>query len=96
MPYEDLKMFKNDVTEWVIAKDLEEVWKVYEEHTGLKQDDPDNEDIEWKECPPESTLTYHGDAEDYDLDGSEEDATKTCAQWAKHVGKPCYFATTEF
>lgn len=85
----ELRVFKNDVTEWVIARSPEDASAVLLEHyqtTGCDSFPP--EQFDWEECPLDAAFTYHDDN-----DGSS--TTKLFQEWVVEKGRG-FLATTEF
>lgn len=83
---DELKVFRNDVTEWVIATSPEDADKVVAE-TGAPAPDDENE---WKECNLDKTWTCQ-EAEGQNA-GS---VTHTFREWIALKGR-CYLGTTEY
>ena len=82
----ELKVYENDVKEWVIAYSPEDAQRVAVEHSGYE---PEHEDeiSEFTECDPEKPLTR-----DNDYRGT---LTKLPAEWVASEGR-CYLMTTEY
>lgn len=79
----ELHVYRNDVIDWVIAKDPTDADAVYREHAGAPPDDP----FDWIKLPDDRQLWVRDD------DGGRE--VKTCAEWATDLGR-CFLASTEF
>lgn len=77
-----LRVWRNDVTDWVIAESPEDATAIMHAEYGSTYDDED----EWRECPNDKPFTYHGD------DG---DITKTFGEWIAEKGRG-FLATTEY
>ncbi len=106
----DLKVFEGAV-DWVIAKDLEDVAKVLEEHTGYEPEEYELEDFVEVDMDKEFNLIFV----DYGLDfrPSESEypkgatvyfdeegsgywvATATYQQWTDHMGR-AFLGSTEW
>lgn len=102
----DLKVFQG-MCDWVIAKDLKDVAKVLEEHTGYAPDEYELADFGEVDLDKEFSMFYvdHGredvplesdypkGAEVYYHDGWY--ARSTYRQWAEHLGR-AFLASTEW
>lgn len=85
-----LKVYKNDITEWVIAWSPADATAVLKEQAGWDDDTlaeyfPDG--VEWQECPRAQDFTYH--------DPDNGPITKKFGEWIDERGR-CYLATTEY
>lgn len=80
-----LKVYRNDVTEWVVAESPEDAEKVVAETGAPPPDDPN----EWIECSPDKEWTCH------DFDGKGNTKTMTFREWIAHTGRG-YLGTTEY
>lgn len=83
----DLKVFNNDVVEWVVAHSAEDANAILVEMGQTL--DPTDDPIEWQECPPEEEWTLD------DADGKGARETHTFADWASLKGRG-YLGTTEY
>lgn len=84
-----LKVFKNDVTEWVIALSPEDATDVIKETNGWGDKDVAeyySDDLEWEECDPDKDFTFQGDS---------GPVTKPFKDWVAQEGRG-YLATTEY
>jgi hypothetical protein len=77
-----LRVYANDVVDWVIASSPEDADAVCREHTGDTDDDPHN----WTVCADDHVLPIHTD------DGTIE---KTCAEWVAEHGRG-FLCSTEY
>lgn len=83
---EQLRVYRNDVIEWVIAESPEEAAELAKEYAG--EPDPDWETGPWRALPDDDTLAI----EDEDL---ALVVTKTCAEWVASNGRG-FLASTEY
>lgn len=85
----DLHVFKNDVIDWVIAANLEDATRVWEEHNGSSWADVtgDDEPPEWIQEPDDKVLWVRDD------EGGRNE--KTCAALAAELGRR-FLASTEY
>jgi len=84
---EELKCFHNDV-DWVIAKNIDDVWIVWCDHIGENKEDY-IEDFHWKELPMNEVLTM------YDENKDNTTTKKTVKQWIASEGRG-FLMSTEF
>ena len=94
----DLRMFTND-TDTVIAKDVDDAWVVWSEHTGEDREDYDDPyGWSWKEMPGTEELSIWcdsaGDPDTPESDGVELMA-KTVAEWIAAQGRG-FLCSTEY
>lgn len=83
-----LKVFRNDVTEWVVAKDVEDARAVIRDYyTEMLAGEGDVDD-DMTECPPERVLKI-------DLDNGEGSVELACAEWAIKNGRG-FLASSEY
>lgn len=80
-----LKLYKNDVIEWVVAESPEDATAIMLSEK-MHYDDPP----EWEELPMDSKWTLFGQFTD---DG--KDLTLTAAEWIARQGRG-FLGTTEF
>lgn len=80
-----LRVFRNDVIEWVIAASPEDAVQVMLETGAPAPDDPD----EWKECPLDKTWTCQEAHDERDL------VTLTFREWIARKGRS-FLGTTEY
>jgi hypothetical protein len=74
----ELHVFKNDVTEWVVAASPEDATQVLLElGTSLSLEELDTD---WVLLPDDATLPMNNDDDD-------ERETKTCGEWASSHGR---------
>lgn len=83
---EELKVYRNDIIEWVIARSPEDASDLVKEHAG--EPDPDWDTGPWRALPDDDVLTI----EDEDL---ATVVTKTCAEWVASNGRG-FLASTEY
>ena len=84
-----------DETEWVIAADEDDAWRVREDHTGEERDDFG--ETWWKELAPTDMLEIFVDADGDPTDPSEDGATTmnlSAAEWIARRGRG-WLCTTE-
>lgn len=79
-----LKVWANDVVDWVIAESPEDADSVCLEHIGYPPDDP----YEWTELSMDSVITLH-------MDDGRGTVEKTCADWIAEQGR-CFLGSTEY
>lgn len=83
---EELKVYRNDVIEWVIARSPEDAAELVKEYAG--EPDSDDEPATWRALPDDKVLAI-GDED------SGTVATKTCAEWVASNGRG-FLASTEY
>jgi hypothetical protein len=93
---DELTLFvSSDKTEWVIARDPEDAWTCWEEHTGDTRDD--FSDGHWKPVPPNETLSIFVDSDGApaspEMDGSEP-LELAAEEWIRRRGRG-WLCTTE-
>lgn len=85
-----LKVWANDVTDWVIAESAADARAVLNEHTGFPGDDDDQipPEDEWEAEPDDKPLEIRTD------DGRGV-VKKTCAEWVAESGRG-FLCSTEY
>ena len=85
-----MHVFKNEITEWVIAESPEDAVAVFLEHVGGTREDHEDYDFDFVQCPDGEPLTIRTD----DGPAGTERRTQTCAEWAAEEGRG-FLASTE-
>ena len=90
-----LHVFGDDC-EWVIAHDLEDAQRVYEEHVGAPVEDQSDR---WSQEPDDASMICCVNADEtevaYDGDDGSHDVTRTWAEWAAWNGRGFFGATKQ-
>lgn len=79
-----LKVYENDVTEWVIAESPEDATRIIEEQMGFAHDDPP----EWAECDLDRVWTLEEGPTGVPI-------SKTFREWIASEGRG-FLGTTEY
>jgi len=91
-----MKLFTNK-TNWVIAADVEDAWRVWSEKSGEEREDYED-DWTWEEVPTGDELAIWCDAGGIPCDPEEDGSellTKTAAQWVEEHGRG-FLCSTEY
>lgn len=85
-----LKVYENEVTEWVVAESHEEATELLKAHYNMTEEEfleaHENGKVHWISCNLERNFTYQSD------DGP---ITKSFAEWIELKGKG-FLATSEY
>ncbi len=84
-----LHVFHNDDSEWFVARDVDDAWKVAIELWGGTREEWEADSVVLERCPDDSVIR---------INEAEEDAppacrSLTCAEWAKSNGRGFLCAT---
>lgn len=83
-----LRVYRNDVIDWVIASSPADCNEAYAEHTGEPVSAIYDGEYDWRALPLDRTLNMHMD----DGRGSVE---QTCAEWIAEQGRG-FLGSTEY
>ena len=85
----DLRVFRNDVIDWVIAESPADATRAWEEHNGDTWENctGDDERPSWRELANDEVLNVRDD------DG--DSVEKTCAEWVRDHGRG-FLCSTEY
>lgn len=94
---EALRLFTNG-TDYVVAKDVDDAWVQWSEHSGEEREDYDGSDgWKWEAMPDNAELGIwcdgEGDVCEVDEDGGES-VTRTASTWVERAGRG-WLASTE-
>jgi hypothetical protein len=88
----ELRVFKNDVVDWVIATSREDAIKVVNEHYGFDCEIEGGADF--IECPMDEDLTIVFE-DGVRGNGENAEITKTMKEWIEGEGR-CFLCSTEW
>lgn len=87
----DLHVYKNKVTDWVVAESVEHAQQLLTEYLqSMGSDGPDEFGLAFEQEPDDKVMTITCEDENEQM----QKQTKTCAEWAASEG-PGFLASTE-
>lgn len=92
----ELHVFTNK-TDWVIAADVDDAWRAWEEHSGEERADYDTE-WTWDQLAPTHEITIWCDAEGDPCEPEEDGSdliTRAAAEWIAAQGRG-FLCSTEY
>lgn len=84
----DLKVWANDVVDWVIAASPEDCNQVCSEHTGQLLAEVLESEYVWRALPLDRVIPLH-------MDDGRGTVEKTCAEWTAEQGRS-FLGSTEY